>query len=169
MNKKMLIPTLAIVAVLGFAALATAGPGWHRGGNGPCGGPVALQQLNPEQQAAFDKIWEGHREKMEGLRNDVWAKHLELDALTNSGTASKGDIQTLVKDIVKLREKMDAERDSFRAELDKAGIEVGSGYGRGNGPCGGRGMGGQGSGPCGGRGMGGQGMMGGQGYGPCAQ
>ncbi|MGE4291272.1 MAG: Spy/CpxP family protein refolding chaperone [Desulfovibrio sp.] len=158
MSKKTTIVSLTVVAVLAFSAMAFAGRGWHHGygmggGYGMMGyGPG--MQVAPEQQEAFDKIFDKHQDKMEKLRNEMWAKNLELNALVESGKAEKSDIRSLVGEITKLREKMQAERESFFSELEAAGIEPQ--FGNAMGPGRGYGM------------MnGGQGMMGnGQGYGP---
>lgn len=155
MSKKTTIASLTIIAVLAFSAMAFAGRGWHHG-NGMGGGYGMMgngpgMQVAPEQQEAFDKLFDKHSTKMEQLRNDMWAKNLELNALVESGKAEKSDIRSLVGDITKLREKMQVERSSFFDELDAAGIQplAGSGFG-----------------PCAGRGAGGNGMMGNGGYGP---
>lgn len=156
MSKKTTIATLTVVAVLAFSAIAFAGRGWHHGygsGNGMMNGYGPGIQVAPEQQEAFDKIFEKHQDKMEGLRNEMWAKNLELNALTESGKAEKSDIRSLVGDLTKLREKMQTERESFFNELEAAGIEPLAAAG--NAPCAGRGPGMMG---------GGQGY--GQGYGP---
>ncbi|WP_022661310.1 Spy/CpxP family protein refolding chaperone [Paucidesulfovibrio longus] len=161
MSKKTTIASLTVIAVLALSAMAFAGQGWHHGygmmngygpGYGMMNGYGPGAQIAPEQQEAFQKIFDKHQEKMEKLRNEMWSKNLELNALTESGKADKSDIRSLVAEISKVREKMQVERESFYNDLDAAGIQPqsGPGYGMGNG----RGYGmmngyGPGNGPCG--------------------
>lgn len=163
MNKKTTIATLTVVAVLAFSAMAFAGRGWHHGyGYGMMNGFGPGLQVAPEQQEAFQKILDKHQDKMEKLRNEMWTKRLELDALTESGKADKSDIRSLVAELGKLHESIQGERKAFFNDLDDAGIQPQGGFGPGNGMGPGYGMRG-GFGP--GNGMGpGYGMM--NGYGP---
>jgi len=157
MNKKTAIISLSLVAVLALSATAFARHGYHGGmgygdgmgyGHGMGYGPGF--QVAPEQQEAFDKIFDQHRETMRSLGNQLWAKRTELDALSVSGQADKNDIRGLVQEIAQLRDKQQREREAFFNELDGAGIDVdvapcagprgrgwhhsGAGYGPGMGP-----------------------------------
>lgn len=155
--KKRFITAVALVALVSMSAFAFAAP---RGGRGPVGDPYAA--LTPEKQAAVNKILDKHHLKLQELREQIWAKHTELQALSQSGKAERADIQSLVSDISKLRTAMNTERDALRADLEKeTGVKAfGHGYHRG-----GYG-GGYGGGDCGG-GYGPRGGMGGYGAGSC--
>lgn len=156
--KKRFITAVALVALVSMSAFAFAAP---RGGRGPVGDPYAA--LTPEKQAAVNKILDKHHLKLQELREQIWAKHTELQALSQSGKAERADIQSLVSDISKLRTAMNTERDALRADLEKeTGVKAfGHGYhrgGYGGGDCGGGygprggmmggGMGGYGAGSC---------------------
>lgn len=173
MNKRTLIISLSLVAVLALAATAFARHGYHGSmGYGHMGfgggyGHGGAFQVAPEQQEAFDAIFDKHRDTMRDLSNQLWSKHMELEALTNSGQATKADIHELVQDISELREKKQAEHENFFEELDQAGIEAQFVPCRGFGPNGG-GRQQNGSGPGSGQGYG-SGSGSGQGYGPCNQ
>lgn len=156
--KKSIIALVAVASLVALSAVAFAGP---RGGRGAGQGP---NQPTAEQRATIQKIVDAHQEKLYELREKIWAKHAELQALSNSGKAEKSDIQSLVADISKLRDAMNKERLAIRADIEKQtglkgyGYHHGGGYGYG-GACGddcGPGYGGKGfgrggacgSGPC---------------------
>ena len=153
--KKTLITLFTVVALVSLSAFAFAGP---RGGKG--GGGGAYNGLTPEKRAAVQKILDAHQEKLYDLREKIWAKQAELQALSNSGKAEKSDIQGLVADISKLRADMHKERLALKSEIEKetgikafgpGGFHHGMmGYGDGTGcPGGGQGSGfGRGAGSC---------------------
>lgn len=120
--KKRIVITFTVLALVSLSALAFAAPKAGRG-------PAAQPTLTPEKQAAVSQIVDKHHVKLIELREKIWAKHTELQALSQSGKAEKSDIQSLIGDISKLRAAMNAERDAMRAEIEKeTGIK---GYGRG--------------------------------------
>ncbi|MBU1596781.1 MAG: periplasmic heavy metal sensor [Proteobacteria bacterium] len=153
--KKRLLTTITVLALVSLSAFAIAAP---RGGRGPA---AAEPALTPEKQAAVAKIVDKHHTKLVELREKIWAKHTELQALSQAGKAEKADIQNLIAEISKLRTSMNEERDALRSEIEKeTGIKsYGRGYhrgGLGGGDCSGgggdcpRGGSGQGYGPRGG-------------------
>lgn len=139
--KKRLVTTIAVLALVSFSALAFAAP--RGGGRGPGAGADPYSALTPEKQAAVTKILDKYHVKLGDLREQIWAKHTELQALSQSGKAERSDIQTLVADIAKLRKAMNDQRDAMRAEIEKeTGVKgFGRGYHRG-GMGGGMGFGG---------------------------
>jgi zinc resistance-associated protein len=149
--KKRIIITFTVLALVSMSAFAMAAGKAGRGRN-------VEPTLTPEKQVAVEKIVDKHHAKLIELREQIWAKHTELQALSRSGKAERSDIQSLISDISKLRTTMNAERDSMRAEIEKeTGIKSfgrgyhggGMGYGAGEG-CPGLGAGGD----CGQRGGG---------------
>jgi zinc resistance-associated protein len=158
--KKRIVTLLAVAALVALSAVAFAAPR---------AGRAAQDALTPEKRAAVQKIFEAHQEKLYELREQIWAKHAELQALTASGKAERGDIQSLVGDIGKLRNAMHQERQAIRKEIEtQTGIK-GFGPGGFHHGFGGYGYGGCGDGGCGygsqGKGMG-RGMGPGMGFGP---
>jgi zinc resistance-associated protein len=146
--KKNIIILIAVAALVSLSAIAFAGP---RGGRGAAAD--AYYNLTPEKRAAVQKIIEAHQDKLYELREKIWAKQAELQALSNSGKAEKSDIQGLVGDISKLRDSMHQERLAIKNEIEKqtgikafgpGGFHHGMmmGYGDGTGcPGGGQGRG----------------------------
>lgn len=177
--KRNLIITIAVVAALLTASLVFAGrygncprQGLGRGmGQGP-----ALEQLTPEKQQAFQALQEAFQDKMDPLRNQMWVKRTELQALSVNPNAKPEALSGLVQEMGELRNTMHQERRAFREQVrTEIGIDLGQGR-RGMGGCAmgmrqGRGFGGQGwgfNGP--GRGWDcpnrGEWQKGGQGFGP---
>lgn len=170
MNKRIVI-TFTVLALVSMSAFAMAAGKGNRARN-------YEPTLTPEKQAAVEKIVDQHHVKLVELREQIWAKQTELQALSRSGKAERSDIQSLIGDISKLRTTMNTERDAMRTEIEKeTGIKAfGRGFHRGGGYGGGAGMGygagegcpgigggsGMGYGPGSGMGYGGHGgMMGG--------
>ena len=153
--KKRIVIIITVLALISMSAFAMAAGKGNRGRN--------VDTLTPEKQAAVEKIVDKHHVKLVELREQIWAKQTELQALSRSGKAERTDIQSLIADISKLRTSMNAERDAMRSEIEKeTGITA---YGRGfhRGGFGGGMGGGMGEGCPGGSGYGphGGGMMGG--------
>jgi len=129
--KKSIISLVVVASLVALSAMAFAAP---RGGRG-----AVQNKLTTEQRATIQKIVDAHQDKMYELREKIWAKHTELQALSTSGKAEKSDIQSLVADISKLRDAMNKERLAMRAEIEKQtglkgyGYHHGGGYGDGMG------------------------------------
>jgi len=124
--KKRIVITMTVLALVSMSAFALAAGKGTRARN-------VEPTLTPEKQAAVEKIVDKHHVKLVELREQIWAKQTELQALSRSGKAERNDIQSLISDISKLRTTMNAERDAMRAEIEKeTGItSFGRGYHRG--------------------------------------
>ncbi len=140
---------LTVTAVL--AALLVSGTAFaynHNGDfDGPCGGPGYKQHeaLAPEKREKFDEIMKRHFDRVQPLREQMWAKRTELEALSKNPNTKPETISKLVQDMSGLRGQMIQERESLRSSLEK---EVGiSGFGPGRGFDGHGDCGGYGDGP----------------------
>ncbi|QJT10113.1 Spy/CpxP family protein refolding chaperone [Oceanidesulfovibrio marinus] len=163
MRRTLFIP-LAIMAILVVAAIAQAQPDQTPPAAQQYGCPyakgTAAGPLSPEKQEAVQKAFDEFQDKMEPLRDDMWAYHTELDALSQAGADQK-TITDLVEKMREVRKQMYAQRTDLRAKLDAIGVPGGFGRGCG-GPGFGPGMMGQ-RGGCGGYGPGMMGSRGGPG------
>lgn len=153
--KSLRIFALTGMAVLLSASLALAQTGTHDHGSTPDAGQAQVQApaLTPEQQAKLDKIMSAYNKKTHALREDIWAKRTELNALSANPNTKPERISQLVAELKSLRAKQYAEHEALNETLRKEGLpQVGMGMGKGGcGMMGGRGM------------MGGKGMMHGKG------
>lgn len=160
---------MALCLSMAFTGTALAqGHGFHGGGprgGGPCADNGAWN-LTTEQRATYDKIMKEYDAKVTPLRDEMWAKHTELQALSSNPKTDPATISKLVQDMSGTRVKLRQEREALAQRLEKE-LGIKSGFGRG-GFHGGMGMGGMmGGGMHGGMGMPG-GCMDGTGPAPAA-
>lgn len=131
MKTRTLSLAIAVVAVMSLSAMAFAyGPGSGRGG---CGGYAAQQALTPEQQDKLDILKKEYLSKTQSVRQEVYAKHLELEALLAAKDTDKTQIDAVTKDLVDLKGRLFEARVQFREDLKELGI---TDFGRGRGFCG---------------------------------
>lgn len=145
--------TSALVVLL---AAATAMANSYGPGQGGRNGSI-YSQLAPEKQKAFTNIMKEFQDKAYTLRQDIWAKNAELNALSSNPNADPKYISGLVNDIKQLHIKLHNMRQTYGDRVEK---EVGiRGFGPNFDNClgGGPGM----------RGGMGSGMRGGMGYTNC--
>lgn len=89
------------------------------------------QQLSEDQINKLNSLRSKHFETMEPLRESLHAKRLELNALKYNPNVEPETLSKLVQDIAALENKIDSEREAFRAQLEKDfGIEYYGGFGR---------------------------------------
>ena len=165
MNRKnVTVFAATALVVLLVAATAMANP-YGQGRHGGKGVNPGFSQLTPEKQAAFASIMNEYQDKVFPIRQDIWAKNTELNALYGNPNADPKRITTLVNDIKNLHTGLYEMRKSYGQRIEKEiGINVfngGPGFGNCPGGNGGYSRGGPGFGDCPG-GMGG-GMGGGRG------
>ncbi|SIN87422.1 Spy/CpxP family protein refolding chaperone [Halodesulfovibrio marinisediminis] len=156
---RLLIATACVMAVA-TVALA-AGPNWT--------------DLSEAQQQKYMSLHDDFIQNTTPLRDAMWAKKVELNALMNNENVDAKKVAALATEMNKLRAEMRAQRATFAATVKKeVGIEPLANPHRGNmgygcpgyGPNNGCGYGGKGMGKGMMRGKGmGQGMM--RGHGPC--
>lgn len=176
---RMSLITTTVIALVGVAALAVAGPGYGRhmnwgdgdsasadcprwGGNGPAGGAGygrgydADNGMDDAQAKQFQEKREAFFNDTADLRREIFQKRLEMKAEFAKKSPDAGKLSSLQKEISGLEATFDQKRLAHRIEMQKTFPDTAAGYGRGHG----RGM-------MGGQGGYGRGMMGGQGgYGP---
>jgi len=110
--KQSLLCLVATIALFSFSALAFAAPKQGPRHN-------TTRELTTEQMQTIEGIAAAHQEKLYDLREQIWAKHTELQALTTSGKAERSDIQGLIKDLSALRGALHRERVAIRTEVAK--------------------------------------------------
>ena len=138
---------LGLVGVLVLTASAALawGPGWGRG-FGPGYGPgPAVANLNQDQIAKIQKIQSDRYAEMAKVRNEMFTKRTELQALFREPTLDQAKIAAKQKEIAALQAQMQekglATRTAAaevltpeqRAQLPAYGPGMGPGFGRGMG------------------------------------
>lgn len=156
-SMKTLTISLALAAVLGLAGLASAqnhmmgsaGAGMANGGNGTMyGHGMAMPaNLSPEKQAAVQKLYTDLNAATGPVRQQLYAKQSELNALYYSGTTDTKKFQALSREIGDLNAKLYEAQANLRTQLAKEGV-----------PASAMAMGGHHMGMAGGGHMGGAGM-----------
>ncbi|NDY56017.1 periplasmic heavy metal sensor [Desulfovibrio sulfodismutans] len=143
---KMALMTALLVLAASLPAMAR-GHGGPGGPGGPGGCPGVMDQLTPEQQAAYQKLVQEHVAKIAPIRAALQVKKAELNVATLDPKADQAKIAGLAKEIGTIKGQMAEEGATFRVKLIKEFGPLAMGG------CGGPGMGG-GRGPGMGRGPG---------------
>ena len=145
--------TVVAVALVGLLALTASmafawGPGWGRGyGYGPYGpGPAVVgPTLSAEQVAKIQKIQSDRYAEVATVRNEMFTKRTELQALFREPALDQAKIAAKQKEIAALQTQMQekalAARTAVaevltpeqRAQVPAFGPGMGSGFGQGRG------------------------------------
>lgn len=127
MTFKKTLPIMALFLLI--AASGTMALAQPKAGPGKAGPPPreAVAALSPEDRAALDGLWRDHRQTMMPLKDQMWAKRLEYDALAANPNSKPTEVKALIDEMVKLRVQMRGERESFFKQLEDKGFGPGSG------------------------------------------
>lgn len=126
---------LTLVAVLGFAGLASA-QGHMMGGQGMGMTGGNMMGLTPEKQAAAQKIYADHNAATVQLKQQLFAKQSELNAQLYGGATDDKKVQALTKEISDLNAKLFESQVNLKRQLAKEGIPATGGMGMGMGGMG---------------------------------
>lgn len=137
------------------------GGNWHGGGHGSMGGGMmnggmmhgggmVMANIPPEKQAVAQKLYAEFTSSTAGVRQQLYAKQSELNALYHGGAPDTKKYQALTREIGDLNAKIYEAQANLRAQLAKEGIPASA--------MGGHHMGGAGMGMMGGGHMAGAGM-----------
>jgi zinc resistance-associated protein len=152
----MILGILVLVGAVAVPVMAF-GPGWGWGhhmmgywDNGP-GYGRDYGNLTSEQRSRLNDLDQKYYEETRDLRNQLWTKSGELDAVLSSATPDLSKAKVLQNEISELRTKLDEKTLAYELEARKIAPDQRSGYGYGHhmmGPYYGRGMGYYGPGYC---------------------
>lgn len=95
--------------------------------------------LGPEKQKIWDTAWQEHQAKMQPLRDQMWRKSMEYEALAGNPNLKPEDFRALIDEMADLKLKMRAEGQGFRDKLAKDGLSQPWGCGAMSGPGPGKG------------------------------
>ena len=139
MTLKKSIIIVAVIATVGFVASAFAvwgmggygqrGGGWHHmGWGGPGDGYGYNQNLTDEQQKALDQERQAFLNATENLRQDLYAKNLELRSELAKDDPDAQKAAALQKEISKLESDLDQKQLDFMLTARKVAPDAGRGY-----------------------------------------
>ena len=100
---RILLATVCVMAVA-TAAIA-AGTSWT--------------DLTEDQQKKYMTLHDDLIKKTAPIRDKMWAKNMELNALMSNENIDPKAVTSIVKDVNELRAKMRAEREAFDAQVKK--------------------------------------------------
>lgn len=120
MKRKMLPAAAAITMMLFTSGTAFA---QAKDEKGPPPVPPAFAEISAEDRAALDKLFDDHRTKTAPLRDQLWAKRMEYEALSDNPNVKPDEIKALVAEMSKLRTQLRGERDTLRKALNDKGFD----------------------------------------------
>ncbi|MDR1045477.1 MAG: periplasmic heavy metal sensor [Candidatus Adiutrix sp.] len=124
MTLKKILPVLALILLF----TVSGAPALAQPADGPPGqGPARESRLSPEDRAALDGLWQDHHRKMEPLKDQLWAKSMEYDALVANPNTKPGEVRAVIDEMGKLRAQMRGERENFFGQVKAKGFGPGSG------------------------------------------
>lgn len=109
--KRRLVGLMVGAALLGWAALSMAGPGWGRG-MGPWGGPgphpymASYLGLTQEQQAQLQAMREKHFQEISPLHQELFNKRQELRLLWANPNPDADQIMAKQREIAEIQLKI---------------------------------------------------------------
>ena len=128
MKRTMMIGTILLLAGMLAVPVFARGPGQARTGERGSFGPgdcwnqsrtYAGANLTEEQQARVEELVRRHDEQVTPIRNELWAKQVEMKALMVAETLDESKVKALQKEINTLRSDLSDKRIDFRIELRK--------------------------------------------------
>lgn len=129
-SRNVLMALCLSLALTGTAlAQGRGGPGHGPGFGGPCADNGAWN-LTAEQRVTYGNIMKEYDAKVTPLRDQMWAKHTELKALSANPKTEPDTISKLVQDMGKIRVQLRQERETLAQRLEKE-LGIKSGFGRG--------------------------------------
>ncbi|MCH5276228.1 MAG: periplasmic heavy metal sensor [Desulfovibrionaceae bacterium] len=83
-----------------------------------------FQGLTEEKRAELDALAREHRAAVEPLREQLEARHLELNALSGNPNMRPEDISRLAKEVAGLRARIRTANQTFREKAQELGVPV---------------------------------------------
>jgi hypothetical protein len=128
MMQRRFLPALALILTL---ALSAGGWALAQEGSDPAAGP-AYKQLGPEERKALEAMRRSHRQKVAPLRDQLWAKNKEYEAMAANPNTKPAEIKAIVSEMLKLKAELRQERESFFSQAQAQGFYPGPGFRRGH-------------------------------------
>lgn len=166
MTLKKTLPAMTLMLALLFAVSTAMAQPAASDDKRPPKKMGLMSQMSPEDKAAWAELWKEHRGNIEPLRDQMWAKRMEYNALVANPNTKPEAVKTVIDEMLRLKVQLRGEHDKLAEAAKAKGLEhpgFGPGFHkgwRGHGPDGGFGdCPGMGSGKGPGRHRGGHMMM----------
>lgn len=114
MTLKSSIPALALTLLMAVTASQAMAQTEHSNKNYK---PLATQQMTQADKTAFIEMRDEFRQKVEPIRDQLWAKQMEYDALAGNPNTKPDDIRKLIAEMSDLRAKIKTERQKFGSAM----------------------------------------------------
>lgn len=121
MTFKKTLPAMALMLTLLFAVSAAIA---QTPDSGDKKAAVRAGQMSPEDQAAWAELWKEHREKIEPLRDQIWAKQMEYDFLVANPNTKPTDIKAVIDEMLRLKDQMRTERNRLTEASRAKGLNL---------------------------------------------
>lgn len=123
MTLKKTLPAMTLMLALLFTvSTAMAQPGGPDGKKPPKK-MDQMSRMSPEDKAAWMEIWKEHREKIEPIRDQMWAKRMEYDALVANPNTQPQAVKAVIDEVLRLKVQLRGEHDKLAEAAKAKGIE----------------------------------------------
>ena len=123
-RKNITCMTLALAMLLGMSSLASAQV--MPDGMGDSGWITGDTILSPEKQAAVRNIYNEYYQSSAPLRQQLYARHSELNVQLYGGNTDDRRVQALTRDISDLNAKLFENQVNLRRRLVREGVPIGT-------------------------------------------
>ena len=96
--------------------------------------PPKADRMTPEEWEAYSTMMYDHHQKMAPVRDQLWAKQLEYEALAANPNSKPAEVKAVIDDMVKLKAQLRAEKNDFYNQAKAKGFKHGKWGHRGFGP-----------------------------------
>lgn len=140
MTLKKTLPAMTLMLALLFTVSTAMAQPAETEGKKPL---RKMDMMSPEDRAAWETLWQEHRQKIEPLHDQMWAKNMEYDFLVANPNTKPAEVKAVIDEMMRLKGQLRAEHDKFAEAakakgLDRHGFGPGFHKGwRGQGPDGG--------------------------------
>lgn len=129
MTLKKTLPAMTLMLALIFAVSVATAQTPEQGENKE---PKKISKMNPEDRAAWEALMKEYRQKTEPMRDQMWAKNLEYDALVANPNTKPAEVKAVIDEMLRLKVQLRTEHEKFAETAKAKGLKgfKGHGFGR---------------------------------------
>lgn len=117
MNLKKTLPALTLALLMLFSVSAAMAQPKEKTP------PPPKAQISQEDKDAMKALRDEHRLKMDPIRDQLWAKKMEYDALVANPNSKHEDIKAVIEDMRKLKVQKREEKQRFSEAMEAKGFD----------------------------------------------